>query len=646
MGMEASEVAVRVRLLGGSAFEKEAESVAGSVEGIGAAGKKADLEGVIGGGAAKASSKLDALGSKLKSFGKGVTAMGRALLPASIALTALGYYSVKAQSQFQSSMMLLYSQAGLPRKNLQALTNDVLNLSKAVGQTPNALAQGLFPIVSSGFHNPKTASGLLKLSGIMAAVGHDTVDNTANALTSIINTGFKPKGGASQIAAWLEATVGAGKMHLPDLTQAMGTSILPMVKMTGMQLPQILAASAALTREGVAATSVMSRMRLSLTSVTSPTAQGQKALAIMHFGKFSLANDLRKPGGLITMLQDLKLHTAKMGPDQRNNLIAEIFGKSRGIGNIGALLQSLPQMSQIYSQVLRATPQLLQKHFEGTKTTNAFKFSQLKAEGDTALIKLGQIISKDVLPILFSLVKALTGAMGWFLKLPAPLQKGIVLFGALIVVLAPILLVLGGLITAFGILLEVVGAVVGVVVAIGAAIGIATAVVILLVSAVVIVAFIFRRQLLGAIKSVAHALSHTFWKVIHDVVSIAKKLWDGLWKLGDIVRKVVSSLAHFAAKLLHTAESPIKSLLHIAGLASGGTVQSSGTVMVGERGPELLDLPRGATVTPLPTQGLSNLKAQFGDGTGNVNITVNTLLDGKVIATSVANVNRRGQNRK
>ena len=40
-----------------------------------------------------------------------------------------------------------------------------------------------------------------------------------------------------------------------------------------------------------------------------------------------------------------------------------------------------------------------------------------------------------------------------------------------------------------------------------------------------------------------------------------------------------------------------------AGLAEGGNVQRGGMVKVGERGPELLNLPRGAQVTPLARGG-------------------------------------------
>ena len=38
-------------------------------------------------------------------------------------------------------------------------------------------------------------------------------------------------------------------------------------------------------------------------------------------------------------------------------------------------------------------------------------------------------------------------------------------------------------------------------------------------------------------------------------------------------------------------------------LASGGLIQRAGSVMVGERGAEILNLPRGASVTPLDKAG-------------------------------------------
>ena len=62
--------------------------------------------------------------------------------------------------------------------------------------------------------------------------------------------------------------------------------------------------------------------------------------------------------------------------------------------------------------------------------------------------------------------------------------------------------------------------------------------------------------------------------------------------------------------------------IHIPALATGGTLTSSGGVLVGESGPELLNLPRGASVTPLPALGGA--------------MTTNLYLDRRLVATAVA----------
>lgn len=66
------------------------------------------------------------------------------------------------------------------------------------------------------------------------------------------------------------------------------------------------------------------------------------------------------------------------------------------------------------------------------------------------------------------------------------------------------------------------------------------------------------------------------------------------------------------------------------GLASGGRVTTGGNVMVGERGPEVLKLPRGASVTPLE---------KVGKTTNNVNMVFNMYAgdkDTRRIATEIA----------
>lgn len=75
-------------------------------------------------------------------------------------------------------------------------------------------------------------------------------------------------------------------------------------------------------------------------------------------------------------------------------------------------------------------------------------------------------------------------------------------------------------------------------------------------------------------------------------------------------------------------------------LANGGTLYRGGSVLVGERGPEFLDLPRGARVRPLERAGEV---VPFGAGGGSgssaiLRVEVVSTIDGREVARSTADV--------
>lgn len=87
---------------------------------------------------------------------------------------------------------------------------------------------------------------------------------------------------------------------------------------------------------------------------------------------------------------------------------------------------------------------------------------------------------------------------------------------------------------------------------------------------------------------------------LNDLIGLLNLASDGLKKVTGI------DLGHIGS---------------IPGLATGGTVTGSGTVMVGEAGPELLNLPHGASVVPLDHPA-ANLGARDGSG---ANVTINNI---------------------
>jgi hypothetical protein len=103
----------------------------------------------------------------------------------------------------------------------------------------------------------------------------------------------------------------------------------------------------------------------------------------------------------------------------------------------------------------------------------------------------------------------------------------------------------------------------------------------------------------------------------------------------------IQRAAHWLGKI-HTPHIGLPKLgFHLPyGLASGGTTTTAGSVMVGERGPEILSLPRGAQVTPL-SPVFSRKDIQEGRTT-----VIKLVVDGRTLSEIVArhqtDVNARG----
>jgi TP901 family phage tail tape measure protein len=652
MALEAQEIAVRVRLLGGAAFKTEADGVARSVEGIGAAGKTADISTPI----SKSGNALSTLGSKASKVGSAMIGVGRTMTMAGVPIAAVGYYAVKASTQFQQAMTLLVTQAGMAKKSLGPMSTAVESIASKYGSTPTAMADALYPIESIGLRGA-AAMNALKASAIGTAVGLDSLSNTSDAVTTIMASHIKGSGGPVEAMSIMDKAIGLGKMHLADLTESFKSGIVPISQMFGLSFKQIVSAASGLTRVGIPANQVMNRMRLTLTSMISPTAAGLKAMSAMGITQFQLADDLRKPGGLLTALKDLKTHADAIGnTDLSNSYIAQMFGKSRGMASIGSLLNQLPQIDQIYGKVMATTPATLDQHYAETKATAAFKYKQIQAALDVAMVKLGGAINQFILPVLAKLVTGLTGAVQWFGGLSGGVKKFLMVLAAAIVVGGPVLMFAGALVKTTGTILQAIAWIgrlgtasevaagetsTSGLVGLGAGLRRVIPMLALFAAALYVVP-----KMKNAAKAQFTATKDALTG--HVGTNIANGYQPGLGAFGT-PRVGRPSVGGF----LGNAKSTLKELFGwIPGLASGGTVLSAGLTLVGEAGPELLSLPRGARVSPnLGPSGfnstLQNTTFPGASGRGgNESIVVQVVLDGKVVAESVNNRNRKTQNRR
>lgn len=159
--------------------------------------------------------------------------------------------------------------------------------------------------------------------------------------------------------------------------------------------------------------------------------------------------------------------------------------------------------------------------------------------------------------------------------------KLVIALGGIMVVLGPILMALPGLIAAWGGVSAAFTFAGTVIAGFAAAIGAPVAAVVAALVGAGLLIWAFWEDIAPALTWVWRSIVDSFmaqWSVIYDFI---------IW-LRDVGMGILNGVSGFFGGGVSGPQIP--------GMATGGTVQKSGWAMVGERGPELVQMPQGATV--------------------------------------------------
>jgi TP901 family phage tail tape measure protein len=289
---------------------------------------------------------LAAANERLAAAGK--VAMGALALGAA----AAGYESVKLAANFDQTMELIHTQAGAAQSEVEGLKQGVLDLAPAVGIGPEKLAEGLYHIESTGFRG-KAALDILTASAKLAAMGLADLDTVTYAMSGVMSAGMKDIRDAADATNYLNTIVGMGDMKMEKLASAIGTGILPSFKSAGLGMEDFGASLATITDNSVGADEAATRLRMTVSMMAAPSHAAIKALESIGLSSTQLADDMRKPEGLLVAVEDLKAHLEASGKtaSEQNAIIAKAFGGGRTSSAILTLLEETDRLKSKYTQL-------------------------------------------------------------------------------------------------------------------------------------------------------------------------------------------------------------------------------------------------------------------------------------------------------
>src|ERR1017187_178272 len=240
------------------------------------------------------------------------SAGGKVLLGVAGAGAAVGAVSLKMAADFQQAVVQIVTGAGESRKNIDLISQGMLNMAASVGQTPVQLAAGLYLIESAGFHG---AQGLivLKAAAQGAATGGAQMATVANAVTTALTDYHLPASQAADVTSALIQTVADGKVHLQDLSMALG-KVMPVASALGGSFQQVTGAIATMTNAGLTARCAATPVQAALLALSAPSSVAAKALQGVGLTTQQVKDTLDGPTGLSGALALIETHVGSTFP--------------------------------------------------------------------------------------------------------------------------------------------------------------------------------------------------------------------------------------------------------------------------------------------------------------------------------------------
>nr|DAZ05527.1 MAG TPA: minor tail protein [Caudoviricetes sp.] len=187
-------------------------------------------------------------------------------LSASVAFARAAKGSYDFQKEFQRNMMEVATISDTVTNNMAGYMNRILDLTKRIPIDANNAAKALYQIVSAG-HDGEAGMKILEASAKGAIGGITDTATAADAITTLINAYKKSADDAENISDMLFTTVRLGKTTFGELGQSIAQAA-PIAAAYGVEMDQVLAAVATLTKQGTPTAQAMTQIRAAIVGVS------------------------------------------------------------------------------------------------------------------------------------------------------------------------------------------------------------------------------------------------------------------------------------------------------------------------------------------------------------------------------------------
>ncbi|KYC47835.1 MAG: Phage-related minor tail protein [Candidatus Methanofastidiosum methylothiophilum] len=319
--------------------------------------------------------KMSSLGSSVSNLGLKIAKVGAI---ATAAFSGIGLAAVKRFAEVDQSIREITSlMDNVSKDTVPNLTKQVKTLSVEFGKQKETIAKAQYNIVSAGFRNIADSSEVLRASLKLSTAGLADVGETADVVTSILNSYKLEAKNATKVSDILFQTVKYGKTTLPELAASIG-QVLPAATAAKVSLEEVGAAMALTTVQGISTSESATALKGAIYALAAPTPEAAKRMDELGIKTKDTAGNMLPLLDVVKQFQGMSLDAIrKLIPEKEAANAVLIMAN-----NYDTLRQNVEGMV--------GSAGAAQKAFEEMARSPQMRLNQLKERLDNIMVTLGE----------------------------------------------------------------------------------------------------------------------------------------------------------------------------------------------------------------------------------------------------------------
>ena len=385
----------------------------------------------------------------LKNLGQGISSVGKALTAGlTLPIVGAGVASVKTASDFQGAMKEVSAISGATGKDLDSLSNLAKEMGSTTKFSASESAEALKYMGMAGWKTQDMMEGLPSILSL-ASAGNTSLGATSDIVTDgLTSMGLSAKD-AGKFADIMASTCSNANTNIELMGETL-KYVGPVAGSLGIEMDDLSVAIGLMGNAGLKGGQAGTSLRAGLTNLVKPTKEMKKAME--KYG-VELVKNADGSVDLMGTMQNLRRTLGELDQTTQAQALASIFGKEAMSGWASIVNASEGDFNKLTDAINNSegsAKKMADTMLEGSQGA----IVEMKSALEGVAITIGERLT----PFLEKLADGVSKVCEWFQNLSPATQTFLMIVATLIASIGPLLLLIGGAISLFANLSIVAGA--------------------------------------------------------------------------------------------------------------------------------------------------------------------------------------------